>query len=408
MLETTRVTSQRGSPGDSLLALATATAGVLDVRRLILVAVRHLVPALAPAAAVVVVDDGTLQVAAADADGPRECQQAVRCLKADARAALAGLSGASRVLAEADRRAVQELVPLSVGEHVHLVPLPLTADGATAGLLLDAGAGPPGSHLAPLLSGHLDAAVRYGRRTRLAALLAEAYRPRLGDVPGLDVASRYRPSREEDGIGGDFVDLVDGDDDLTVVVGDVDGHGADAAVVTGQVRQALRAAGRLTRRPERQMALADAVMRAERTPRYATAVAARLTSSPSGVRLSLARAGHPPALLMRADGEVDVLHPHGAVLGALPSPTWARVSRSMCPGDTLLLYTDGVTDARGPRGLFGLARLVDSLRSFAGASADGIVGRVEEKVVEHLAGGPHDDIAVVAVRVPEPSTGEPS
>jgi len=404
MLETPQETSRQVRSGVGLLDLATATAGVLNVRRLALTTVRHLVPAVSPAAALVVLDEGAVHVAAADAHGRRECDQALRRLDGPVRAALSGLSGTARVLTPIERAAVDGLLPIDLGEHAQVLPLRLTADGAAAGLLLEVDAGPLDPRLQPLLSGHVDAAVRYGRRTRLASLLSEAYRPRLGDVAGLDVASRYRPSREEDGIGGDFVDLVHRGDDLTVVVGDVNGHGVEPAIVTGQVRQALRAAGQLSPKPDRQMALADLVMRKENTSRYATAVAARLTLGDGAVRMTLARAGHPPALLMRADGEVEALHPRGAMLGALPSPTWRTVSRTMRPGDVLLLYTDGVTDARGPRGFFGLGRLIDSLRGFAGVPAEGIVARVEERVVEHLHGGAHDDIALVAVRVPDDAT----
>lgn len=392
------------APQDSaLLQLATASSGVLNLRRLGAVVVQHCVPLLATAAALVVAEDTGVLVTTAGPQGRQVRELAARRLPAAALAVLAGRGTVAHAADDATRAGVEQLTGRGAGERSLVVPLPLSADSTTALLVLDDPVTEPPEALAVLVAGHVDAAVRYGRRTRLATLLADAYRPRLGDVPGLDVASRYRPSREEEGIGGDFVDLVDrsgdsGPGDWTLVVGDVNGHGSDAAVVTGQVRQALRAAGQLARSPQRQLALADAVMQAERTSRFATAVVARLRTRGDGLRLTLARAGHPPALLVRRDGRVEVLHPAGSLLGALPRPRWEGLTRTVAAGDVLLLYTDGVTDARGPRGLFGLTRLVDSVRDFAGVPAEGVVAHVEERVVDFLAGAPHDDIALVAVR----------
>jgi hypothetical protein len=119
-----------------LLDLATASAGVLNLRRLGVVAVRHLVPSVAPAAALVVVADGEVTVVGGDGAAPQTCQTPVRRLDPDAQAALQGLSGGPRVLAAAEAAAVRALLPVDVGDQVRALPLPLAVDGAAAGLLV--------------------------------------------------------------------------------------------------------------------------------------------------------------------------------------------------------------------------------------------------------------------------------
>ena len=110
-------------------------------------------------------------------------------------------------------------------------------------------------------------------------------------------------------------------------------------------------------------------------------------------------AGHPPPVILRADGSLQWIRRTGTLLGVLDDAQLSDEEHRLGPGDALVLYTDGVTEERGPEGPFGEDGLAAVLRSAVGASAGEIVGRIEEAVLAHGTGDPRDDIAILAVRV---------
>lgn len=256
-------------------------------------------------------------------------------------------------------------------------------------------------HLGVALS-HL--AVTTERDRLVAALEATLLPPVLPRIAGVDVAARYRAVGSTD-VGGDFYDVFrfgrDEPGSWAVVVGDVAGSGAEAAAMTGIARYSLRAIVPDVGRPsEVLMRLNDALLRQNAVDRFLTAVLARIEPRPDGVDVEVASGGHPPALVLRdADESVTVLdHANGTLLGIVSRIDVRDAPLTLAPGDALVLYTDGVVEARNPAGeQFGQDRLVALLGTCAGRSAAGIARRIE---VAALAHSPQvsDDMAVVVVR----------
>jgi serine phosphatase RsbU (regulator of sigma subunit) len=259
------------------------------------------------------------------------------------------------------------------------------------------------------LSQHLGAALAHAavaaERDRLvAALEATLLPPVLPRVAGVDLAARYRAAGLSD-IGGDFYDAFRfGRDDppsWAVVVGDVSGSGPEAAAMTGIARYSLRAIAPDMAGPAAVLGrLNEALLRQNPVDRFLTAVLARVRPHPDRVEVELASGGHPPALVLRdADESVEALEAAtGTLLGVLARVDLRDVAVTLAPGDALVLYTDGVIEARDPSGeQFGQDRLAALLSTCAGRSAAGIARRIELAALAHsteLA----DDLAVVVVR----------
>lgn len=287
--------------------------------------------------------------------------------------------------------------------------LPLRAGGAPIGALIlvrrgagsfDHGAAAMATNLAPAVATALEAARLYAGRSHTARVLEESLRPsELPEIPGVRLASYYRSNSPDHEVGGDFYDVHGGDGDWSLIVGDVSGSGIEAAVATGRARQSLRTAGLIDRNPGSMLDLANRSLLGNGSGRFVTILCARLRPTPGGVRLDLASAGHPPPLLLRADGAIEEPAVTGPAAGLFPGGDHPVTAVDLAPGDRCLMYTDGVTEARGPdRSFFG-SRLVDAVAACAGADPAAMVGYVAQQVLEHLAGGPHDDVALLAIGV---------
>lgn len=245
----------------------------------------------------------------------------------------------------------------------------------------------------------LDAARVYEERAYIAKTLQRNLRPpSLPDIPGLQLASRYRAAVEHLEIGGDFYDVHGDANDWVAVIGDVCGKGVEAAVLTGRSRQTIQTVTHLDRSPAKILSVLNDVLYEADSDRFVTAVCARLRREPDGgVRVDIASAGHPTPLVLRADGTVETVNAQGVLSGVLTGVEYAEVSVWLTKGDTLLLYTDGIYEARGPEGFYGMRRLLDLLPEYAGTAPEVVCAAVEQSVVEHLCGGPHDDMALLAV-----------
>ncbi|NJQ07080.1 PP2C family protein-serine/threonine phosphatase [Streptomyces lonarensis] len=253
-------------------------------------------------------------------------------------------------------------------------------------------------------------------RTRLQSALAVLQRSLLPDdlprVPGMEVASYYHTA-SLDQLGGDFYDLfqVDGSR-WAFFLGDVCGKGPEAAAVTSLVRYTLRAAALHDSEPEAALTTLNTVLYERYTgsdPRYCTAIFGVLRPHPDTgeVEISLASGGHPPALVVRRDGEVEHLRtPGGLLVGILPTANFTTAGTVLRAGDTLLLHTDGLTEARtgADRGLYGDA----ALTAFAGERAPVGASALVESLTELLHGfgaGLDDDTALLALGVPVTGAG---
>jgi PAS domain S-box-containing protein len=226
--------------------------------------------------------------------------------------------------------------------------------------------------------------------------------PRLPEMPGWSAAALYRPAGDENRVGGDFYDAFEAGDGWMLVVGDVTGRGARAAALTALARYTIRAAGTLTRDPLQALgALNRALVEREDSLLCSAAVLALRTAGPPLAELVLA--GHPAPLLVSA-GSVREVGSHGPLLGAFDEPAWEPLRLELAAGDCLLMYTDGVTDARGERERFGEARLRAGLVGVSSPAA--AIAQVERELDRFCGGKPQDDAAILAVMREQPVAGE--
>ncbi|MFT7841621.1 SpoIIE family protein phosphatase [Saccharothrix sp. BKS2] len=235
--------------------------------------------------------------------------------------------------------------------------------------------------------------------------------PALVPVPGLDVAASYLPAHG-DRVVGDFYDLFQATGRWwCTVMGDVCGHGAEAAKVTALARYTLRAEATRHLSPATILANLNTAMLDQRgSDRFLTAAYATFRATAGGVAGRLCTAGHPPALIRRADGRVHPVGRTGTLLGVLREVKLTDVRFRLSPGDTLLLYTDGATEARPPatdpdavRPQFGEDALARVLAECGGMTAEQVVTHVGQAIARHDHGRPDDDTALLALRVPPPA-----
>jgi PAS domain S-box-containing protein len=248
----------------------------------------------------------------------------------------------------------------------------------------------------------IDNARLYEERSYIARTLQQSLLPpHLPEIVGIELAAHYRPVGEGNDVGGDFYDIFDlYGDSWAVVIGDVCGKGANAAALTALVRYTVRAIATPDKPPSEILRLVnDAILRQRSDNRFSTVVYARVRRTGSGARVELTSGGHPLPLLVRSDGEVEVLGEPGTLLGVVPDPTLHDVAVDLAPGDTLVLYTDGVTEAGAPHNLLTPEQLAQLAARCRGDGAAEIVACLESAAVEASSGAPHDDIAIVAVRV---------
>jgi PAS domain S-box-containing protein len=249
-----------------------------------------------------------------------------------------------------------------------------------------------------------DNARLYRDRSEIASVLQRSLLPpHLPEIPGVEVGAEYLPVGEANEVGGDFYDLINTvEDGWICAIGDVRGKGVEAASVTALARYTIRAVTLKDDRPSEVLAaLNETMLRQHYEDRFCTAACLRLEpedSSP-GVGVDVSRAGHPAPLLVRPDGPVEEIGPPGRVLGVFEDAELGNVSLRLMPGEALVLYTDGVTEARSPDGDFfgdeGLHRL---LRSCSGLDAAGIAARIKNVVLNFQEGYPRDDLAVLVLR----------
>jgi hypothetical protein len=219
------------------------------------------------------------------------------------------------------------------------------------------------------------------------------------DVPGYDLASHYEAARE---VGGDFFDLFRlrrRGRPLSVVIADVTGKGIAAALLMAFSRPLLHAAIDHTMGPADALERTNRVLvRERRSSLFITALCARL-DLPSG-RLRMANAGHEPPLLVRRDGSpVSAIEGSGPLMGAFDTLGLPETVTDLEPGDVVVFYTDGVTDARSESGeRFEDARLLAAIEDARSGSAEEIVASIREAVDRFQAGmPPADDVTVVAI-----------
>ncbi|CCB71177.1 PP2C family protein-serine/threonine phosphatase [Streptantibioticus cattleyicolor] len=211
-----------------------------------------------------------------------------------------------------------------------------------------------------------------------------------------DLALRYRPAASSLNVCGDWYDVADvSGDRLAAAVGDVVGHGLEAALIMGMLRSALSAAIRASQGPAYALEALD--MYAESVEGALGTTAVKILVDKRSHMIVYSSAGHPPPVLLHADGSCDLLDqatdpPLGAWTASVPR---SQAVTGYKPGDALLLYTDGLIERRGEDIDVGLARLTGALAR----CADRTVERMADTVLERLgvAQGARDDVALLVL-----------
>jgi PAS domain S-box-containing protein len=252
-----------------------------------------------------------------------------------------------------------------------------------------------------------DNARLYRDRSEIARVLQRSLLPpHLPEIPGVEVGAEYLSVGEASEVGGDFYDLINSvEDGWICAIGDVRGKGVEAASVTALARYTIRAVTLKNDRPSEVLAaLNEAMLRQLPEDRFCTTACVRLEpqDGSAGVGVDVSRAGHPPPLLVRPEGAVEEVGCSGRVLGVFPDAELRDTSLRLMPGEALVLYTDGVTEARSPDGdFFGEGRLRHLVRSCSGLDAVTIARRIKDAVLDFQEGYQRDDLAVLVLRASE-------
>lgn len=295
------------------------------------------------------------------------------------------------------------------------VVLPLRAGGRTVGLLslFSDREGLPREDLAIArdVAGRaglaLDAARAFRQQRDLAAGLQRSLLNNPVEPDHLQIVVRYEAAAEAAQIGGDWYDAFVQPGGATVlVIGDVLGHDTQAAAAMSQIRSTVRALGAVDSDPPREIVRrTDEVMRTLQISTTATALVARLEQEPSEIGPGLTRvrwsnAGHPPAAVVGADGDVQWLEAqeHDLLLGVAPDLPRRETQMSLERESTLFLFTDGLVERRDQPLSEGLARLREVLAEVARTTQD-LDEFVDTVIARMLPPRPEDDAAVLAVRL---------
>jgi serine phosphatase RsbU (regulator of sigma subunit) len=295
-----------------------------------------------------------------------------------------------------------------------LVAIPMVARGRTLGTISFLREQPFSAAQLQLLedltgraSLAFDNARLYAERAHVAHTLRHSLIPAaLPEVSGLQLDSFFLPMRGGSEVGGDFYDVFGDEGKCWMVVGDVCGKGPEAAVLTGFLRHTTVAYAREGDTPARVLVRVNsAMLEHDFEGRFATAILARLELAGDAVEVTLAAAGHPAALISRAAGGAEELGAAGTLLGVFSDPRISESSTTLHAGDSLTLYTDGLSEAHAPYRVLTAQDLITQLSGTAPRSAREAIASLLALV--DLDEGARDDIAIltalVAPRQPGPS-----
>ena len=223
--------------------------------------------------------------------------------------------------------------------------------------------------------------------------------PALPDIPAVRLAAVYHPLGDGVEIGGDFYDAWDlGDGRWGLAIGDVCGTGPEAAAMTALVRHSLRAISRLeTDQVSVLEHLNEILLEAGHgDERFCTLILGSVCATEDGTVVRLTTGGHPGPVLRHADGTLSIVETGGTLLGIFPSLELVSSEVLLRDGDSLIFYTDGVTEARSSESMFGTEGLMGSIER-GPHDAAGIAAAIEAEVLAHSGGVLSDDMAVLVV-----------
>ncbi|HST55660.1 MAG TPA: SpoIIE family protein phosphatase [Solirubrobacteraceae bacterium] len=247
----------------------------------------------------------------------------------------------------------------------------------------------------------LDNANLYAERARIAQTLQRSLLPEaLPAVDGIQLACVYQPVSRTSDVGGDFYDVFEASSGCWLIVGDVCGKGAEAAAVTALVRHSIRALALQHLSPAQVLrSVNDVMLSHELAGRFATAIVARIDRSSRPVSAVIACAGHPPPILLTADGHAHYPDVSGTLLGVFAQLKSIDVEVDLDTGTTLVLYTDGLPDAGAPTRELSPEELCGHLEGQTDSTAGALVERLKELALARGAGRLRDDVAIIAARI---------
>jgi phosphoserine phosphatase RsbU/P len=244
-------------------------------------------------------------------------------------------------------------------------------------------------------------------RERTALLAATLQRsllpPSIVPPPGVEASAHYHAAASGD-IGGDFYDLFPvSAGSWAFFLGDVSGKGAEAAALTSLTRYTLSTATAFSVDPVEMLQTLDTAFGHQQTRNFATVIVGTIQARDGGVDVHLASGGHPPALLLQADGQVRTIDTRGGqAVGLFAEPRFVARRLRLAAGETLLLYTDGLTEARAgawPHRYDDDGALQRFAEAHAPCSAADIVAALQSLLGE-LGDGVQDDVALLALGAP--------
>lgn len=246
-----------------------------------------------------------------------------------------------------------------------------------------------------------DEALGHQRRAeQLARTLQRSLSPpSLPDVCGLDVAVHYEPSAPED-VGGDFYDLFPlADGRSGFFLGDVCGKGPEAAAITSLARYTMRTAAMLHEQPGAILTDLNAalLMHNDEPMQTCTAVYGQVDMNSPNAAVTLAAAGHPPPLIVRADGSIEITPAHGTMLGAVGDPMFVTCRFELAAGDAIVMCSDGIHDTKLDGIRLDEERVAELLAGSSQASAQDLVDRLVQ-AVRDVDRPLRDDVAIMALR----------
>jgi hypothetical protein len=247
------------------------------------------------------------------------------------------------------------------------------------------------------------ASLAYGRmldfehERRIADTLQAALLHLPGGVNGIRYASHYAAASDEALVGGDFFDVFEIDaGTVGITMGDVSGKGLPAAIVTSRVRDCLRLCALDG------LGAAECVTKTNRllyritpTDVFATMIFGIMDTITG--ELTYVCAAHPPGILHRADGTIELLEGSGSLVGAFMTLGFTQRSVTLAVGDALVLYTDGLTEARRDGEMYGVERIVEFLQARKRSTLEALVSEVFNDVRTYTGGVLRDDVAMLAI-----------
>lgn len=259
----------------------------------------------------------------------------------------------------------------------------------------------------------VDNARLFAERSEVAQALQKSLLPGvLPEVPGLELGARYRPAGQGLDVGGDFYDAFQADANWWVfAVGDVCGHGVEAASLTGLARHTIRSAAMSGVMPSAVLGHLNKMLLQQSaelaagneggtvvTPRFCTVLVGAVQRRDEGIDVILCSAGHPLPLVRRSNDKVEPVGVPGTLLGVTEDVMLTDVMVHLSAGEALVSYTDGVTDRRSGKRTFGDEGVVATVLRGKGATARELAERVESDSMAFVDDEPSDDMAVLVIR----------